>query len=265
MQTFLSNSLFLVGIYLVDLALVTILVNFMELKSMYLSFLSSVFGIDRVPNENDNIVVDLYGTKMNISTHKTSRISLKTIAILCIHMVSVIFIDGCILSAHHLKSTNMCPVESVTICFHSEFNLYTDSVRFYCPPNQPILAMNITSPFISCFSLTILSQTIASILNQLGICSSILALLGVAFRCLYYLTNWKFWGILINVSLVLAITIIFHVLMFVARITLSQLAILLLISAVVLLGNALVLVFITRKFQLTKTTVNSNDVELGPF
>jgi hypothetical protein len=186
---------------------------------------------------------------MNFSTNKKLRITLKVLILLCFSIITLIFVDRCILSRDYIALNAMCPMTSATNCFYYESALDFMSKSFYCPPNEPISATNITAELVLCFTWEIKSQTVISVLSQMGICSSILCLLGLFFKSLYHLASYQYWGTLLTIALGLAMIIVPIILWLVFRIAISFILFMIIFTAVLLLLNAFFLVRIVKISQ----------------
>lgn len=236
-------------------------------KSVYFSFLDTNFGIRTVAKHDKEIILDVYGSRINFSTNKRLRIAFRILVLICCNILTLVFVDGCILSRNNLAFSAMCPMTSGSDCFYYESGFSFVSKPFYCPPNEPISATNITAELIICFTWEIKSQTVISILNQLGICSSILCILGLYFKSLCSLARCKGWGTILTIVLGLAIIIIPIILWTVFRIMIHFILFMILLAAFALVLNALFLLYIVRKSnnQVTiqqSTTVDHKHVEL---
>ena len=249
---FIYNTL-QIGFYFVILLAFAILFNFIDSKPIYFAFLNTTFKIAKVSNNEKNIVVDIYGKKMDFSTHRKLRISLKILAVICLHIISVVFVDGCILSTSILSEDAKCPSLSETICFHSELYARLNTKQFFCPPDEPLASANLTTGTVICYTWMIKYQGVGSVLNQLGICSSILMLLGLTFKCLYTLAHWKIWGTLLTIALGLALITVLCVFTALLPTAISFLAFVLAMATIVLLVNAVALAHLVRR--LGKGTV----------
>jgi hypothetical protein len=177
------------GIQVGLIIIYAIIFAILGLKSSYFSFISLMFGIYKVSNNDKVIMLDMYGTRVNFSAHRRFRIALRLLVLVCCFIISVVFVDGCILSTEVLAPNGICPTASPTDCFYYESHLIVNGRPFECPPSEPISTTNVTAETIVCHTWMITSQTVISILNQLGICSSILPLLGMFFKCLFYLAH----------------------------------------------------------------------------
>jgi hypothetical protein len=256
MNLFYIYNAIQIGFYLVLLVAFTLIIHFIDSKPMYFAFLRNTFRIGTLSNDEKNIVLDIYGKKMDFSTHRRLRISLRVLTVVSLHIISVIFIDGCMLSTTILSERAKCPSLSETKCFHSQLHARFNVKEFFCLPDEPLASMNLTAGTVICYTWMIKYQGIGSILGQLGVCSSILTLLGLTFKGLYTLANWKIWGKLLTVALGLALIVLTCVFSVFLPTAISFLAFVLAMATVVLLVNALALGHLVRR--LGKTTLSAH-------
>lgn len=243
---FIYNAL-QIGFYFVILFASAILFNLIDSKPIYFAFLHATFKIAKVSNDEKNIVVDIYGKKMDFSTHRKLRISLKILAVGCLHIISVVFVDGCILSTTILSEGAKCPSLSETVCFHSDRYARLNTKQIFCQPDEPLASANLTAGAVICYTWMIKYQGIGSVLNQLGICSSILMLLGLTFKGLYTLAHWKIWGTVLTIALGLTLITVLCVFYILLPTAISFLAFILATATVALLVNALALAHLVRR------------------
>ncbi|CAF4347714.1 unnamed protein product, partial [Adineta steineri] len=117
---------------------------------------------------------------------------------------------------------------------------------------------------LTCYKWEILSQSLTGILSQMGICSSIVSLIGLLFKYLYLLAYRKYWGTILTIILGLAMIIIPLVVWMILGPPLSYIFFALLTIAVILVINALFLVYTVYKSNnqiiaqqsITKVTKN---------
>ena len=254
MTSFYIHNTIQIGIYLVALLATIVYFNWIDTKPVYFAFLRATFKIRKVSNDEKNVVLDIYGRKMSYSEHRKLRIFLKILVVISLHIISVVFVDGCILSTIALVPTSSCPSSPATTCFHSDRDSKFNAQEFYCPPDQPISTTNITVGLVICYTLMIRSQSIASILGELGVCTSILTLLGLTFKALYLLAYWKIWGTLLTIGL--GLTLITGLVLFCVLLPtfISFLAFVLAVATVVLLINAVLLVHLVRRLGQATTS-----------
>jgi hypothetical protein len=99
----------LVGLYLGFLISIVAIFTILDLKSTYYAFLDTNFGIHKLSKDDKEVILDVYGSKMNFSTNKKLRITLKVLVFVCFYIITLIFVDGCILSRNYIALNAMCP------------------------------------------------------------------------------------------------------------------------------------------------------------
>jgi hypothetical protein len=247
MITYIAYYGVLIGIYACLLVICTVIFAIIGLKSTYFTFLDANFGIGNVTNDNKEIILHVYGTQVNFSADKRLRISFKILVLVSFHIVSLVFVDGCILSRSNLSPNSMCPTSFTTDCFYFDSSFTFDGRHLHCPVSEPVSDTNVTAEVIVCYIWMVKSQTVTTVLTQLGICSSILSLVGLFFRCLYHLARYEYWGTPIMISLGLAMTVIPIILWTIFRVVISSMVSMLIGTAFILLVNVLFLVRTVRK------------------
>lgn len=208
MISYLEYNGILMCLYAGVFVIFIIIFSITGLQSAYVSFLNASFGIYEVPNDGKEMILDIYGSRVDFLTNKRLGMAVKVLVNLCFYIISLVFINGCILSTTILSLSSICPMASTSDCFSFESTASINFKPFYCPSNEPVSVTNITADLIICYTWKIKTQTIISILNQLGICSSILLLIGLFFKSLYYLARHKYWETLLTIAFGLAIVII---------------------------------------------------------
>ncbi|CAF3645836.1 unnamed protein product, partial [Adineta steineri] len=100
---------------------------------------------------------------------------------------------------------------------------------------------------LTCYKWEILSQSLTGILSQMGICSSIVSLIGLLFKYLYLLAYRKYWGTILTIILGLSMIILPFVVWMIFGPLLSYVFFALLTTTVILVMNALFLVHTVYK------------------
>lgn len=249
MNPFLTCHLVQFAFYIIFIIGYIIIFKFLGSKPIYFSFLQWMFSIDCISNENSPIILNFYGKEMIFSENKRFRVLLKVLVIICFYVVTIIFFDGCILSMIIMDPDGECPQNSDSTCFNFESAPTLNPTVFDCPRHVLISSTNSTSRMIICYSWIIKSQSVFGVINQLGICTSILSLLGFTFRCIYRLASWKCWGTSLIILLGLIMLTLLLVFMIVLRATIAYLDFVLLVAGLFLLINALLLVGLVRKLE----------------
>ena len=231
------------------------------IKSAYFAILDSNFDIHKISTDGKEIILDVYGSRLNFSTNRKLRITIRAVVLISLYIVSIVFVDACILSRNILTLSSTCPSTSKANCFHYPTAYSANANPFYCPPNEPVSVTNITAEGIVCFTWEIKLISTVGILNQLGICSSILSLLGATFKCLYYITRRKYWGIPLTITIGVAIMIVPMILWMVFGITMSTILSILTCAAIFLVFNVLFLARIVHNSNNQIRGLESNKVD----
>ncbi|CAF1314533.1 unnamed protein product [Adineta steineri] len=247
MISLLAYNFIVLGLYLSILIIFVILLRLAGVKSGFLSFLSAVFHVHTISNNDTEIILDVYGNRMNFSTNRKLRIAIRIGVITSTYMMALIFVDGCIVSRNVLLSTNVCPMKTAMDCFYFQSIFDVSANRFFCPSNEVISTTNVTAHLLTCYKWEIMSQSLTGILSQMGICSSIVSLLGLLFKYLYLLAYRKYWGTILTVILGLSIIILPIVVWMTLGPPLSYVFFALLTTTVILIINALFLVYTVYK------------------
>ncbi|CAF0974897.1 unnamed protein product [Adineta steineri] len=249
MPSLFAYNFIVLGLYL---SILIIFIIFLRLagsksKSGFFSFLNAVFHIHAISNNDREIILDVYGNRMNFSTNRKLRIAIRIGVISSMYMMALIFVDGCIVSRNVLVSTDVCPMKTAMDCFHFQSVFDVSANPFFCPSNEVISTTNVTAHLLTCYKWEIKSQSLTNILSQMGICSSIVSLLGLLFKYLYLLAYRKYWGTILTVILGLSIIISPIVVWMTLGPLLSYIFFALLTTTIILIINALFLVYTVYK------------------
>ncbi|CAF0965272.1 unnamed protein product [Adineta steineri] len=247
MPSLFAYNFIVLGLYLSILIIFIIFLRLAGVKSGFLSFLSAVFHIHTISNNDREIILDVYGNRMNFSTNRKLRIAIRIGVISCTYMMALIFVDGCIVSRNVLVSTDVCPMKTRMDCFYFQSVFDVSANPFFCPSNEVISTTNVTAHLLTCYKWEILSQSLTGILSQMGICSSIVSLIGLLFKYLYLLAYRKYWGTILTIILGLSMIILPFVVWMIFGPLLSYVFFALLTTTVILVMNALFLVHTVYK------------------
>lgn len=148
---------------------------------------SALFGFKRVPSDNEKATtIDICGDTYDLSPKLSTRLPVVLVLAMCFMVILAIFMDGCVFSGKYLLPGQLC-ISSFPYCyvFKSRFTLYSPSDQFICRPDEPVIHVNASAGRAICFGVFLLDQSTVDILNQLGICSGILAIIKVLYPSLY--------------------------------------------------------------------------------
>lgn len=187
-------------------SVVVLLLNICVLALLSSRLLSELFQkLLRIhPVKNLPSYVNFYGISINIKSSRRFRFSLIIQLSLKIWIIIVLFLDGCGMQTHFLSMKDLCSssIEN-SDCFR--FGKYEKGERVLCQSGK--FVSNVTSSTVICFVWVYAEQNTLSAINQMGICSSVFALLCVVFQCFCRLSR-QWWGLaLVILSLVICIII----------------------------------------------------------
>jgi hypothetical protein len=157
----------------------------------------------------------------------------------------LLFNGRCLLQVQQLSGHDLCP-SSTSDCLTTI--RYSPHERIACHPGQVL--SNLTSSNVVCGVWIYSGQDAMSLLNQIGICSSVFSLLCQAFRCAC-LMSCKWWGlVLLTVLVVILITLLIAI--FALQMQISINATFLLIGSICLLINVIQLFQFTHHYNKCK-------------
>ncbi|CAF3988095.1 unnamed protein product [Adineta steineri] len=146
----------------------------------------SLFGF-KIQNDADHIIIiNICGDNFELSKKLTSRIPFALVLSMCLMVIVVVFIDGCILSMRFMYSNELCS-ENTPYCylFKTRLSWYHSFHNLVCQPNESVVSSNISADHVLCYGFIVSNQTTIDIINQLGICSGILAIVETAYPLIY--------------------------------------------------------------------------------
>ena len=147
--------------------------------------------------DHRTLMMDFFGHQIDLKSSRRFRFS---IIIQLAVMTSIIFLlvlDGCSMQVHYLSKTDPCPGQ-MTDCF--TYGRSSTHERVVCPPGQTVA--NTSSSNIVCFVWVYAEQNALTILNQIGICSSVFSLLCHSFK-MFCRMSQKCWGFLLIIFFIL--------------------------------------------------------------
>lgn len=202
-------------------------------KRILAEMIEKFFDITRL--DHRTFMMDFFGHHVDLLSSRRFRFSviIQLADITCIAFL--LLLDGCSMQVHYLTKKDMCPT-GVYECF--TFGKGSTHERMICSSGESLV--NATSSKIVCFLWVYAEQNALSILNQIGICSSVFSLLCHSFKIFCRLSR-KCWGLILLILLVLAlITIV--IIAFTIDLAMSMTAKLLCLSLSCLLINVIQLV-----------------------
>ena len=191
-----------------------------------------VFQITR--SGSNVLMMNFFGVNVDFGSSRRLRLSLigqlATIASINI----LLFVDGCVIQVQHLSGEDLCP-KANSDCFLMGVKGVSSHSRVPCELGQAM--SNSTTSYVACFIWVYGEQNAMSVINQIGICSSVFSLMCHALRASCRLSH-KWWGLLILTLIALGSLAALIVLM-VIELKVSVIALLLLMGCTILLFNVI--------------------------
>ena len=197
---------------------------------------NALFGFKHLPSDTDGTtLIDVCGDRYELSTKLSTRVPFAVMFSMCFMVIAVIFIDGCVFSPKYIFPGQLCQ-EQFPYCylFQSRFSLHYSPDQLVCQPNEPVLNSNTSLTRALCYGFLLPSQSTVDILNQLGVCSGILAIIKVLYPLGYRFGRRRIGGIcLVGLSsgivlLEIGLTLMQHSLSIMTLVLLNMMAFLLL-------------------------------------
>ena len=215
-------------------------------KRLLVEMLEAVFRIK--PLADDPYLINFFGVPIHFLTSRRFRYSLVVQLAIVGWINLLLFVDGCIMQVQHFSIEDSCPTVR-SDCFQ----MGNPSVhqRVECQSGERF-SNHSASKYIVCFSWVFSEQNAVSVLNQIGICSSVFSLFchGLIVSCRL---SHKWWGLLI-ICLCAVATLTLFILAQVLEWPISMTAKLLLLGASALSFNIIQLLQFThhrRKCRLS--------------
>lgn len=204
--------------------------------------------LDIIRLDHRTLIMDFFGRQIDLKASRRFRLS---IIIQLADMTSIIFLlllDGCSMQVHYLSNKDTCPGQ-MTDCF--TYGKSSTHERVICPPGQTVA--NTSSSNIVCFVWVYAEQNALSILNQIGIGSSVFSLLCHTFKMFCRMSR-KWWGFLLIIFLILASESII-ITALIIDLSMSMTAKLLLFALSCILINVIQLRQFTHSYQSPRSLV----------
>ena len=206
-----------------------------------------MFEIVRI--DHQVLMMNFFGIKIDFVSSRRFRLSLVCQLSFTALVMLLLLISECIIQARHLSLEDLCPLQN-SDCFALR-NLWANE-RIFCQPGE--ILSNMTSSKAVCFVWVYAEQNTLSILNQIGICSSVFSLLCHAFRWSCRMSR-KWWGLILLILGVLTFTTLL-ILSFIFEILADLTAKLLLIALSCLLINVIQLLQFTHFYKRNTFTLS---------
>ena len=149
--------------------------------------LESVFHFRPVRNlENRYIIINVCNDKFELSKTIWSRFPFIVVLGMCLLVIILVFIEGCIFSARHVYAKKLCS-DRIPNCylFRSRFTSFEPFDQYVCQGDQPVIPANISANYAICYGFVLPDQTSIDLLNQLGVCTGILQLVDYVYPLAY--------------------------------------------------------------------------------
>lgn len=145
-------------------------------KKPFADLVKMVFGVEVSIDEDFNkIDIDFHGKRILINS-RIGRFKMASILSTMFMIISVVFIEECVISADALAVGELCPDQSKD-CFVFDYPMaYSPSKSFECVPGEPVISSNSSGYRAACYKYILNQQKTIDILNQLGICAGLLSL-----------------------------------------------------------------------------------------
>ena len=204
-----------------------------------------LFGITR--SDRDSLVVTFCHTQVDLASSRRFRLSLALQLTTVGWIIILLLIDGCVMQIQHLAQDDLCPAQT-SACF--VIGLSSTHERIFCSTGQ--IMSNVTSSNGVCFVWIYSAQKVVSVLNQLGICSSVFAIFCLVVKGSYCLSH-KRWGLVLCIILAIGFAAL-TVVSFAIELRISITAKLLSIACTCLLINVIQLFQFTYHYNKSQTS-----------
>ena len=191
-----------------------------------------VFEITR--SGSNAMMLNFFGVHIDFELSRRFRLSLIGQLVTIAWINVLLLLDGCGMQIQNLSGEDMCP-KAGGDCFRIGVKGIPSHQRVPCEPGQVL--SNGTSSHMVCFIWVYGEQNVMSVINQIGICSSVFSLLcytlKVACRC-----SHRWWGLVI-LTLVAFASLAATIVSMAIELQISVTAKLLLIGSSILLFNVI--------------------------
>jgi hypothetical protein len=193
--------------------------------------------------DHQRLLMNFFGINIDFLSSRRFRLSLIIQLAFIPWITLLLLIDGCILQVQNLSNQDFCPLSANDCFLVRKSGTYE---RIVCPPGE-ILSNSIAIDIV-CFVLIYNKQNTVSILNQIGICSSVFSLLCYAFKYTCRMSR-KWWGLILLILLLVISITHFIVSFMIIEMKVSVTSKLLLIALSCLLINVIQLLQFTHYYK----------------
>ncbi|UJR36966.1 hypothetical protein I4U23_029674 [Adineta vaga] len=149
--------------------------------------LESFFRFKLVRSLGDEyIVIDVCNDKFEISKTLSSRLPFVIALGMCLLVIILVFIEGCVFSTRHVYSKKLCSDRTPNCyLFRSKLTSFRPLYEFVCEPDKPTIPSNMSASYAVCYGFVLPDQGTMDILNQLGVCAGILSMVEALYPLAY--------------------------------------------------------------------------------
>ncbi|CAF1199519.1 unnamed protein product [Adineta ricciae] len=219
--------------------------------------LDSIFHFKEVRNIGDDyVIIDVCNDKFEISKTFSSRFPFVSAVGMCLLVIILVFIEGCVFSTRHVYSKKLCS-DRIPNCylFKSRFTSFTPMYEFVCEADKPIIPSNMSANYAVCYGFVLPDQSTIDILNQLGVCTGILSLIDSLYPLAYKFA--RLWYGRICMILLFVVIVIVEIIVLAMQLNISFMTIILLTLTEALFINIFVLQYRTVKRPANLSRVGS--------
>ena len=224
--------------------------------------LEAVFHFEKVQDVDDgSIVINVCKDHFALSKTVANRTPFIIALGMCLLVIILVFIEGCIFSTRHIYSKKLCS-ERIPNCylFKTRYTSITPFYQFVCEADQPVISANVTANHAVCYGFVFPEQSSIDILNQLGVCTGILSLVDSIYPLGYKVARRKR-GRTALLALVIVLFIVM-VLILTNELNISFITIILLTLAEVLLGTILFLHYRKSKHLVGSAALSNSELDV---
>ncbi|CAF1384852.1 unnamed protein product [Adineta ricciae] len=203
--------------------------------------MGKLFEINQLHNQKE--ILSFYGININLFSSRRFRFSMIFQLAFTAWIGFLLLIDGCVFHVARLSSNDSCP-SSMSDCFLLETSREYPKVS--CAPNE--IFSNSTSINAICFVFIYNEQDTLSVLNQLGVCSSVSSLFCYVFKIACRMSR-KRWGLTLLVLLLLGSSAFVITAFIIVKMNISAPTKLILIGLCCLLINVIQLLQFTHSYK----------------
>jgi hypothetical protein len=203
--------------------------------------LESVFHFKEVRSIGDELItIDVCDDPFELSKTVASRIPFIIALGMCLLVIILVFIEGCVFSSRQIFATKLCS-DRIPYCylFRTRFTSFHPMSVYECEPDKPVIPANVTANHAVCYGFILPEQSSIDLLNQLGVCTGILSLVDSLYPVAYRFASRKRGRITLLILLV--VILVTEIIILAAELNISFITIVLLTLMDVLIGTILYL------------------------